>query len=154
MDEQLSIEELKQVAEAVEKSFEDMFHEPMPVFDNHDAGKLSGALAAPFQSAFKKDIYPTVYLKAAALFYFVAKDHAFENGNKRMAVITLFYYLARNNLTVDIYPMDLYKVAVATVETPAEKSQVIRLLGHMIEASAFPVDEWFADRLKGLDNSQ
>jgi len=87
VDDALTIDEVREVVEAVASKLEKVYGEPMPSFDHHDTGKLSGSLAAPFQSAFGEDIYPTIYMKAAALFYFVAKDHPFENGNKRTVVV-------------------------------------------------------------------
>lgn len=134
MDEPLSIAEVRRAVELVREVFEREYAgEPMPSFDSYDEGKLSGALAAPFQSAFGEDIYASVFQKAAALFYFVAKDHAFENGNKRTAVITLAYFLAKNNLALDLTSQELYELAVETVEATEDKTAVIAGVAEVLE---------------------
>ena len=50
-------------------------------------GLLESAEARPQQSAFGEDAYPTVHLKAAALLQSLAQNQAFEDGNKRVAVL-------------------------------------------------------------------
>ena len=146
MEEVLTIDEVRKVVEAVAGAFEKSYGEPMPPFENHEVGKLSGALAAPFQSAFKQAIYSTVYLKAAALFYFVAKDHPFENGNKRTAVIVLLYFLAKNGIALAIGPHDMYKLAVAVVESIRDKDEIIEKMADTLEKSCLPVAEWLKIR--------
>jgi len=152
VDDVLTIDEVRKVVEEIAGVFEQTYGEPMPSFDSHDPGKLSGALAAPFQSAFGEDIYPTVYLKAAALFYFVAKDHAFENGNKRTAVIVLLYYLAKNGIALQISSRDMYELAVAVVESAREKGQIIEETAKTLESYCLPVEQWMKLRNERAHN--
>ncbi|MDB5179349.1 MAG: Death-on-curing protein [Patescibacteria group bacterium] len=146
MDDRLTIDEVRKVVEEISGAFERAYGEPMPPFDTHDAGKLSGALAAPFQSAFGEDIYTTVYLKAAALFYFVAKDHAFENGNKRTAVIVLLYYLAKNGIALQIGAHALYTLAVRVVESERDKDALIKAMAGTLEETCLPLEDWLKRR--------
>jgi len=48
-------------------------------------GSLAGILGNIYQSAFGEDVYPTLEEKAANLLYFIIKNHAFNDGNKRTA---------------------------------------------------------------------
>jgi death-on-curing protein len=50
-----------------------------------DPGGLSSAVNRPKQSAFGKDAYPTIFLKAAALMQSLAQNQSFVDGNKRIA---------------------------------------------------------------------
>jgi len=139
------------VVEAVAEIFQDnpeTRNEPIPPFEFHDPAKLLGALNAPFQSAFEEDIYKTIYDKAAALFYFMAKDHAFENGNKRIAVLTLLYYLARNGLALEISAKQLYKVAVAVVESRRSKDEIVVYFANILSKECVPLKEWLQRALK------
>lgn len=66
-----------------------------------DRGLLESAVARPQQSAFGEDAYPTLHLKAAALLQSLAQNQAFEDGNKRVAVLATFVFLGLNGLTVN-----------------------------------------------------
>lgn len=57
---------------------------------------LDSAVHRPQQSAFGRDAYQTVFEKAGALFESVAQNHAFHNGNKRTAFLSLLQFLAYN----------------------------------------------------------
>lgn len=50
-----------------------------------DLGLLESALARPFSSFDKKDLYPTHHLKAVALIHSLLLNHPFVDGNKRTA---------------------------------------------------------------------
>ena len=49
-----------------------------------DEGMLESAVAAPFQSFDGKDLFPSVFQKAARLGFGLASNHAFVDGNKRI----------------------------------------------------------------------
>lgn len=61
-----------------------------------DLNLLESAIGRPKQSAFGEDAYPTVFDKAAALFESLAKNHLFQNGNKRTAFASMVYFLYMN----------------------------------------------------------
>lgn len=46
-----------------------------------------------YQSFDGEDVYPSVELKAANLLYFIVKDHAFIDGNKRIAASIFLYFM-------------------------------------------------------------
>ena len=52
--------------------------------------------------------------------YLMIKNHPFENGNKRIAVCTLFVFLAINGKWVDILNESLYRFAVWVAESMPE----------------------------------
>ncbi|MDP2694845.1 MAG: type II toxin-antitoxin system death-on-curing family toxin [Gallionella sp.] len=58
---------------------------------------LESACTRPLTSLGKIDKYPSLDQKAAALFHSLTKNHAFHNGNKRTAVVTLLTLLHRND---------------------------------------------------------
>lgn len=56
--------------------------------------------------------YNTIAENGATLFFGVAMSHAFENGNKRTALVSLLVYLDKNKtLLVDATEDDLYELA-------------------------------------------
>lgn len=46
----------------------------------------------------KEDYYPTLEEKAATLLYLIVKNHAFVDGNKRIAAACFLLFLEKNNL--------------------------------------------------------
>lgn len=50
-------------------------------------GRLESACARPFQDVFGAELYPSVPLKAAALFHGIIAGHVFVDGNKRTAAL-------------------------------------------------------------------
>lgn len=68
-------------------------NEPMGV---KEPDLLDSALNRPKQSAFRRDAYPTIHEKAAALFESTAKNHAFFNADKPTALASLIIFLKLN----------------------------------------------------------
>jgi prophage maintenance system killer protein/prophage antirepressor-like protein len=61
-------------------------------------GGFDSSVGQIYQSFGGKELYPTIEEKAATLLYLVTKNHAFVDGNKRIAAFCFIYFLARNNL--------------------------------------------------------
>jgi prophage maintenance system killer protein len=59
---------------------------------------LESAAEQPFQAGFGQEFYPTIFDKAACLFFSIAGGHIFSNGNKRTAVLALDQFLAANSI--------------------------------------------------------
>jgi death-on-curing family protein len=70
--------------------------EPMPGWQTVDRAKLEQALAAPAQTFGGNDLYADMADKAAIFLYTMVKNHAWENGNKRMGFIATLVFLAKN----------------------------------------------------------
>ncbi|MEU9402340.1 Fic family protein [Streptomyces sp. SID4985] len=66
-----------------------------------DTGLLESALARPESSAFGRDAYPDVWLKAAALMESHARNHALVDGNKRISWYTAWVFLHLNGHPLD-----------------------------------------------------
>lgn len=61
-----------------------------------DAGLLEAAIHRPKASFGGEEFYPTLFLKAAALFHSLIFNHAFVDGNKRTAFTATAIFLQRN----------------------------------------------------------
>lgn len=59
---------------------------------------FKSSLRTIYQTFGGKDLYPTVQEKAACLLYFVAKNHSFVDGNKRIAAALFICFLDRNKI--------------------------------------------------------
>ena len=104
--------------------------------------RLDGTIAAVYQSFDGHDIYPTTEQKAANLLYFVVKDHALADGNKRSAAALFVTFLARNGLLVNADgQLKITNNALAALtlmvamSDPAEKEIMVALITRMLAGS-------------------
>jgi prophage maintenance system killer protein len=118
------------------------FNEPIPAFSTRYPNVLESCLETPFQTFGGKEFYPTFTAKVSILFYLMNKNHPFQNGNKRVAMTTLFYalYEAKRWLRVDA--QTLYNFAVWVAESPPNaKDEVVRYVEKFINMHIVPLDE-------------
>ena len=66
-----------------------------------DRGLVESAAARPFQSVGGSPAYDTIFDQAAALFHSLINNHAFYNGNKRVALVSAQVLLDQNGLWLD-----------------------------------------------------
>lgn len=85
--------------------------EPIPDFGTRFENALERSIETPFQSFGKRDAYPGLIKKAAMLFYLMIKNHPFQNGNKRVAMTTLFCFLYINKKWLEVDSKELYNFA-------------------------------------------
>ncbi len=128
----ISIDEVEHVAVVLAQHHME-WNEPIPDFQTRFPGRLESCLAAPFQTFGRKDLYPGLVGKAAALFYLMIKNHPFQNGNKRIAVTTLFCFLHINMKWIHVEPEHLYRLAVSVAESdPFYKQEHLQIIRKFI----------------------
>ncbi len=66
-----------------------------------DEGLLESAVAAPFASFGTEELYQTLRQKAARLGYGLVQNHAFVDGNKRIAAHATLTFLALNGVELE-----------------------------------------------------
>ena len=110
------------------------FNEPIPDFSSRFPNILESSLIVPFQKFQKKFLYKGLIQKAAILFYLIIKNHPFQNGNKRIAMTTLFYFLYKNKKWLRVDNKELYDFAVWVTESnPKLKKSVIKAIEEFLE---------------------
>lgn len=102
-------------------------NDPIPEMSKDNYGKIEGCLKAPFATFDSKDLYKTVYDKAAILVYLLIKNHPLQNGNKRMAYITLCAFLYKNKIDFTISDDELYNFTKKIASSDAnDKDKIIQ----------------------------
>ncbi len=103
-----------------------------------DAG-LESALGAVMQTAGGQDVYPSLEEKAAHLLYFLVKNHAFIDGNKRIAAALFLWFLERNGGLYSRGGAQLISDAALVATTlmiseshPKEKDVLVRIVTHLL----------------------
>lgn len=90
--------------------------EPVGRHDVRDRNLLESAPQQPFQAAFGVDFYPTIYDKAACLFFSICTGHIFTNGNKRTAVLALDQFLLANEAYLTLSNEQIRELAEDTAK--------------------------------------
>lgn len=100
---------------------------------------FKSALGAVYQTYGGEDLYPSIEEKAANLLYFVVKNHAFSDGNKRIAAALFITFLAGNK---SLYRKDgskriadnaLVAITLMIAESnPADKETMVKLIVNLI----------------------
>ncbi|HOL46431.1 MAG TPA: type II toxin-antitoxin system death-on-curing family toxin [Candidatus Saccharicenans sp.] len=117
--ETISVQEVEYIAYRLAREMLS-FDEPIPDFSSRFPDILESCLAVPFQSFSRKQLYPGLISKASILFYLLIKNHPFQNGNKRIAITTLFVFLYKNKKWIKVDTQELYNFAVWVAQSPAK----------------------------------
>lgn len=121
----LTINEIEYVGHRLAKELMS-WDEPIPDFSSRFPNILESCLATPFQTFGGKGLYKNLNEKASILFYLMVKNHPFENGNKRIAMVTLFYFLYKNKKWLEVDNKELYNFARWVAESnPKLKSETV-----------------------------
>ena len=88
-----------------------IWDEPIPEFGSRFPNILESCLGQPFVRFGGKDLYRGLVGKSSALFYLLIKNHPFQNGNKRIAMTTTFYFLYKNKKWLKVDNQELYNFA-------------------------------------------
>ena len=104
------------------------FGDTSGLFGNEKDNSFKSVVGAIYQSFDGKDVYPTDQEKAANLLYMMVKNHAFSDGNKRIAAALFVYFLDKRGI--------LYKdngALVIALSHPNEKEIMCLLVMNMLE---------------------
>lgn len=133
MNKPLTIQEVEFIAHRLAKKIME-WDEPIPDFETRFPNILESCLIVPFQTFGKKSLYPTFTEKASILFYLMIKNHPFQNGNKRIAVTTLFVFLDKAGKWLKVGNQELYNFAIWVAQSPPEfKDQVVSAIQKFIK---------------------
>ena len=103
-----------------------------------EAGKVSGIIAAVYQSVFEEDAYPSVEEKAANLLYFMIKDHPYADGCKRIAASLFLEFLDKNDVLFQegikrLSDGTLVAITLMIAESkPEEKDVMVKLVMNLL----------------------
>ena len=111
------------------------YNEPIPDFATRFPNILESCLAVPFQTFLKRSLYPSLIKKAGILFYLLIKNHPFQNGNKRIAMTSLFVFLYINKKWLRVDAQKLYNFAVWVAQSPTEfKEETLRAIEKFLKS--------------------
>jgi death-on-curing protein len=87
-------------------------------------GLLRSALAQPESGFGEEYFHKTIYEMAAAYLFHLAKNHAFHDGNKRIAAVTAAVFLQINGYSVIAEEDEFEKIVIAAASGSADKEML------------------------------
>lgn len=101
-------------------------------------GLTDSAVARPRASFGGEEGYPTVEARAASLLFGLARNHAFIDGNKRVALLATLQFLNLNDYDLELLPVE-----------EAYRTVVQVAAGNL---SLEELTEWIRTRMKALSS--
>jgi death on curing protein len=95
-------------------------------------GHLDSIINAPKRKLFNKEIFPTIYLKAAALMEYVIRLHPFVDGNKRTGLLAAETFLQINGIYL-IYPLKAARFSVDIAKSRDDSEVIIPKISQFLE---------------------
>jgi len=129
----IDIKEVEYIAFNLAKKFMDD-NEPIPDFSSRFPNILESCLAVPFQTFERKSFYKGLTGTGAIIFYLMVKNHPFQNGNKRIAMTTLLYFLFKNKKWLRVDNQELYNFAKWVAESnPKLKEETVKAIEKFVK---------------------
>ena len=97
--------------------------------DVRGVGLLDAAVHRPRATVLGQDAYPDMFTKAAALLHSLARNHPLVDGNKRLAWLATYVFLAKNGVILDPEDDAAYDLVVAVAAGEIDDvSEIARVL--------------------------
>ncbi len=116
---ELSLKEVEYLAFEMAKEIM-TWNEPIPDFGTRYPNILESCIKTQFQTYGQKPLYKKLTGKGTILFYLMIKNHPFENGNKRIAIMTLLTFLFLNRKWLRVSNEQLYKFAIEVAKSESK----------------------------------
>lgn len=89
-----------------------------------DYNAIQSVIDQPRQAVFGKELYPTVFLKAAVYARNIIAHHPFLDGNKRTGITVASVFLSDNGYTTEAKEGEFYKLALHIAEDKWEYEKI------------------------------
>ncbi len=130
----LNLELMEEICHRLAVALFDTVGDPIAPFRDCNYSLLESALNLPRQTFDGSDLYPALVDKATALYYSLNKNHAFKNGNKRIAAASLLVFLYVNGHWLDAGKDEMVKKTLYVAESKtADRDEVIENIKQWIK---------------------
>ncbi|HNQ30895.1 MAG TPA: type II toxin-antitoxin system death-on-curing family toxin [Candidatus Woesebacteria bacterium] len=131
----LTFEDFAIIIEEYRNHFKN-FSDPLPDMTSCHTEKLESIIAIPQKTFSGKDLYSSLYEKAACYFYFINKLHPFYNGNKRMSVFVTTIFLMMNGMELKYDNEQMYALAKSVTLSDHDQTKKMKALSHDLKKHA------------------
>ncbi len=144
----LTKEEVLKIYEELVLDFS-TYDDPIEPSGVKDETLLDSAIFHATTSYENKSKYPTVESSAAALMYALTHNHAFHNGNKRTAMVSMLVFLDRHNICLDCNEDDLFKTSLRLAD-----HKLVEETSLYMDAEIYALAKWIHDNSKVLKKGE
>ncbi len=102
---------------------------------------MASAATQPYSGFGDMEFYPTLYLKAAYLFFHLSASQIFANGNKRTAVMCVDQFMTANSIYLVLDNAAMQALAEETAEhkqTGSLQEDTLAALARVFEENSLP----------------
>jgi prophage maintenance system killer protein len=145
----LDADDLRTIHQALEEEFL-ATSDPIEPPGVRDADLLESASWRPRTSNGNELKYPTAEMAGAALFHSTALNHAFYNGNKRTALISLLAFLDLHGLVATCEQADIFKVTLRT----AQHGLVATGVDALADREVLNLSTWIKNNTRRVDRGE
>ncbi len=124
--------------------------DPPPNYRHTYFEKLDSIISIPRRTFDKKDLYPTLFHKAACYLYFINKLHPFNNGNKRISIVATGVFLRYNKYELDVDEDTLYAFAKEVTQSHKQDEEFAKVVEFVKKYSRRTDGRRFPDLLSWL----
>ncbi len=89
-----------------------------------DYNALESAIARPFMTFDKEDLYPSPIEKAAALIESLISNHPFIDGNKRIGYVLMRYFLLENNIDIKATQSEKFEFVIKIAKGQSSTNEI------------------------------
>ena len=93
-----------------------------------DKGLVDSSLSSAFEVYFVVERYPTIEEKAARLCYSLIKNHAFLDGNKRIAVFAMLVFLELNGIILDCEDAEIVDLGLGAAASELDYEDILEFI--------------------------
>lgn len=93
-----------------------------------DKGLVDSSLSSAFEVYFGVERYPTIEEKAARLCYSLIKNHAFLDGNKRIAVFAMLVFLELNGIILDCEDDEIVDLGLGAAASELDYEDILEFI--------------------------
>lgn len=137
----INLADVEYTAFQIAKKFME-WSEPIPDFETRFPDKLESCIETPFQTFDRKSLYQGLVGKSSILFYLMIKNHPFQNGNKRIAITTLIFFLIQNGKWLSTSNNGIYNFACEVAASkPEERQHIMDIINSFVKNNIEDYDE-------------
>lgn len=130
----LNLDLMKKICHRLAVAVFDTKDDPICPFEKHTITLLDSALKLPGATFDGRDLYPTIIDKAAVLYYSLNKNHPFQNGNKRIATVSLLVFLFINGHWLDSGKAEMTDMALEVAKSkPNQRDEFLEKIKNWIK---------------------
>ena len=97
-----------------------------------DMGMLESAVLNCMQTFDETELYPTTIEKSAQTAFSICKNHPFNDGNKRTAILTMLVMLRLNHINLAYAQEELIHLGLGIADGSIDYEQIVEWIKHHI----------------------